>query len=137
MSSNEELRRIIKEVMEKYVNGMMETIIREVNRAISEKETTKKHYVSYQNLATFLKALANEDRLKILFSLKAGSLYFSDLQSITGLGSGPLTHHLSRLQSEGLIIQERSRGKYVISPKGRRTLHFLENLMEVLENEMD
>jgi len=41
------------------------------------------------------------------------------------MGPSSLRHHLSRLQSLGFVVQERSRGKYLITPRGIAALILL------------
>ncbi len=53
--------------------------------------------------ATFLKALANEDRLLILCNLAAGEKNVTELQEILGLRQPTLSQQLSRLRYEGLV----------------------------------
>jgi DNA-binding transcriptional ArsR family regulator len=55
-----------------------------------------------------LKALANESRLKILFTLKIhGEKNVGDLESIVGLSQSALSQHLARMRKEGLVKTRR------------------------------
>ena len=62
--------------------------------------------------------LANPDRIRILQFLYEKDRYFSELEEYLRLGPSSLRHHLSKLLDGGLVIQERSRGKYSISKRG-------------------
>ncbi len=62
--------------------------------------------------------LANPDRIRILQFLYEKDRYFSELEEHLRLGPSSLRHHLSKLLDGGLVIQERSRGKYSISKRG-------------------
>ncbi|MFX0162429.1 MAG: GyrI-like domain-containing protein [Candidatus Hodarchaeota archaeon] len=66
---------------------------------------------SEKDIAIILGSLANKLRLRILTSLLKGSLVFSELQKITGLGKTALAHHLTKLVETGLI-KHTARGRY-------------------------
>ena len=53
--------------------------------------------------AALLKALANEDRLRILCHLAAGEKNVTELQEILGIRQPTLSQQLSRLRFEGLV----------------------------------
>jgi DNA-binding transcriptional ArsR family regulator len=59
------------------------------------------------------KALANEARLKILFSLMNGKRCVSELCKSTGLEQSRVSHNLRCLVNCGFVLAER-RGKYRI-----------------------
>ncbi|MCR8488653.1 MAG: ArsR family transcriptional regulator, partial [Crenarchaeota archaeon] len=70
-------------------------------------------------LAEFFGVLSSPERIMILELLWERDRYFTELESILELGPSSLKHHLSKLQRFNLVLQERSRGKYVISDKGK------------------
>ena len=72
--------------------------------------------------ADLFKALANNERLKILRSLGMESSYFAQLLQLTKLDNSPLRFHLTVLKDVNLISQERFRGKYAITRLGRQAL---------------
>lgn len=57
--------------------------------------------------ATFLKGLANENRLMILCSLAQGEMNVSDLEARLGIRQPTLSQQLARLRSEGLVATRR------------------------------
>ncbi len=69
-------------------------------------------------VAETLSVLSNPDRLTILKLLYERDRYFSELEDILEIGPSSLRHHLSRLIDAGLVMQERSRGKYIITKRG-------------------
>ena len=70
--------------------------------------------------ASVMSALGNEYRLKALDALSSGGLYASDLQEILGeISPSTLSSHLDVLEEAGLILQERRRGRYLITIPGR------------------
>jgi DNA-binding transcriptional ArsR family regulator len=70
--------------------------------------------------ASVMSALGNEYRLKALDALSSGGLYASDLQEILEeISPSTLSSHLDVLEEAGLILQERRRGRYLITIPGR------------------
>lgn len=70
--------------------------------------------------AAIMNALGEEHRLKILAELMSGGKYISDLQSsLTEITASTLSSHLDVLQEAGLVVQERVRGRYLITIPGR------------------
>lgn len=70
--------------------------------------------------ASVMSALGNEYRLKALDALSSGGLYASDFQEILGeISPSTLSSHLDVLEEAGLILQERRRGRYLITIPGR------------------
>ncbi len=70
--------------------------------------------------AYIMSALGQEYRLKILAELMTGGKYISDLQNIlTEITASTLSSHLNILQEAGLVVQERVRGRYLITITGR------------------
>lgn len=72
-----------------------------------------------------LKILASKERLYILKLLFREGKYFTELEEHTGLNPSPLTFHLSKLIENGFIFQEKTRGRYLITTKGRIALMLL------------
>lgn len=70
--------------------------------------------------ADIMGALANEHRIKILNELSYSGLYASDFhEKLSEISPSTLSSHLDVLEKAGLIVQERRRGRYVISLSGR------------------
>jgi len=81
--------------------------------------------VNPELLAEFFSVFSSPERIMILKLLWERDRYFSEFESVLGLGPSSLRHHLSKLQRFGLVLQERARGKYVISERGRDVYLFI------------
>ena len=57
--------------------------------------------------ASFLKSIANERRLIILWELVNGERTVGELEPIVGLGQSALSQHLARLRDAGLVRARR------------------------------
>ncbi|MCW4048217.1 MAG: helix-turn-helix domain-containing protein [Candidatus Bathyarchaeota archaeon] len=108
----------VEEVMEGVASEIEQSLFRDrrptrVRPAILSDDDVKK-------TASVMSALGNEHRIKILKELSWGGLYSSDLQeTLKEISPSTLSKHLEVLQDVGLIIQERRRGRYLISMNGR------------------
>src|SRR5512136_631639 len=70
--------------------------------------------------ANIMSALGQEHRLKILSELMAGGKYISDFQAaLPEITASTLSSHLDVLQDAGLVVQERVRGRYLVTIPGR------------------
>ena len=70
--------------------------------------------------ASIMSALGQEHRLKILSELMTGGKYMSDFQTaLPEITASTLSSHLDVLQEAGLVVQERVRGRYLITIPGR------------------
>ena len=70
--------------------------------------------------ANIMSALGQEHRLKILHELMTGGKYISDFQkALPDITASTLSSHLDVLQEAGLVVQERVRGRYLITIPGR------------------
>ena len=110
-------------------------IIDEIREAIKEQidtvsEGLKERVVLVDTLDPLeiendLKILASKERLYILKLLFREGKYFTELEEHTGLNPSPLTFHLSKLIEGGFVSQEKTRGRYLITTKGRVALMLL------------
>ncbi|MEW5703667.1 MAG: metalloregulator ArsR/SmtB family transcription factor [Pseudomonadota bacterium] len=57
--------------------------------------------------SAFLKALGNENRIRILCELAAGERSVGELAARIGLSQSALSQHLARLRGEGLVKTRR------------------------------
>ncbi|MFK8250762.1 ArsR/SmtB family transcription factor [Ancylobacter terrae] len=60
-----------------------------------------------EQVASFLKGLANPHRLQILCLLAAGPRSVGELIEATGIGQTSMSQHLARLKDEGIVDFER------------------------------
>lgn len=76
--------------------------------------------VDFAKAAAMMSALGQEHRLKILAELMKGGKYASELQDrLSEITASTLSSHLDVLQETGLVVQERVRGRYLITIPGR------------------
>lgn len=88
-----------------------------VNRVGKRRRPSK---VDSSAAAQVMSALGNEHRLRVLDALSSGGLYASDLQEVLkDISPSTLSSHLDTLEEVGLIMQERRRGRYLITIPGR------------------
>ena len=67
-----------------------------------------------------MSALGNEHRLRILNELIAGGKYINELQEkLSEITTSTLSSHLNVLEEAGLVVQEKMRGRYLITMPGR------------------
>ena len=105
-------------------------IIKRREPLIEEKETE----VTLSKTAEIMSALSHEHRLKILKELLSGGKYINELQEkLSEITTSTLSSHLKVLEEAGLVVQEKVRGRYLITMPGRaaykmaiRTAKFLE-----------
>lgn len=82
----------------------------------------------YDELANYLKALANPTRMRILVSLMDGEMCVKSLWEALGLQQSNVSQHLATLRSRGVISCRKDGAKtcYSVSdPKVRAILHIL------------
>jgi DNA-binding HxlR family transcriptional regulator len=70
--------------------------------------------------AFVMNALSHEHRLKILNELMNGGKYINELQEkLSEITTSTLSSHLDVLEKAGLVVQEKMRGRYLITIPGR------------------
>ena len=83
-----------------------------------------------------MNALGSEHRLKILKDLMYGGKYISELQErLPEITSSTLSSHLDVLQEAGLVAQEKTRGRYLITMPGRIAYKMASKIARLLERE--
>lgn len=76
--------------------------------------------VSFDKVAEVMSALGHEHRLRILSELMSGGKYINELQEkLSEITTSTLSSHLDVLEGAGLVVQERVRGRYLITMPGR------------------
>jgi len=134
----------IGEAVNAFVSSLLreiaESITREMSVAISprrilvhaEHKAEAPEGVPAEEAERIISPLAHAERIRILQALRGGGKYAADLARITGLESGPLHFHLKILMDAGYILQERERGRYLITMPGRIALKLVEYLYRQL-----
>ncbi|UCD96633.1 MAG: winged helix-turn-helix transcriptional regulator, partial [Candidatus Bathyarchaeota archaeon] len=78
--------------------------------------------------------LGQEHRLKILSQLMTGGKYVNELQEqLPEIAASTLSSHLNVLEEAGLIVQERVRGRYLITIPGRSAYKMARRVSKFLE----
>ena len=74
-----------------------------------------KIHINAERASSFLKALANENRLVILCALAEGERNVGDLENVLGIRQPTLSQQLARLRSDGMVATRRSKKKIYYS----------------------
>jgi len=76
--------------------------------------------VDLAQAAGVMSALGHEHRLRILNELMTGGKYINELQEkLSEITTSTLSSHLNVLEEAGLVVQEKMRGRYLITMPGR------------------
>ncbi len=87
-------------------------------RPIHRRE--KEIEVNLPKVAEVMSALGQEHRLGILRELMSGGRYINELQEkLSEITTSTLSSHLKVLEEAGLVVQEKVRGRYLITMPGR------------------
>lgn len=90
--------------------------------------------VNFDKVALAMSALGQEHRLKVLHELMSGGKYVSELQEkLPEIAASTLSSHLNVLEEAGLIVQERVRGRYLITIPGRSAYKMARRVSRSLE----
>jgi ArsR family transcriptional regulator len=88
------------------------------------------------HVASFLKLVANSNRLLVLCRLSQGEACVSDLEEELNLSQPALSQHLARLRQEG-VLETRREGQQIFysirDPRITRMLPFLEEMAAQIE----
>ena len=127
-----------------FVEDVMEGVTSELERSLfwSEKPERERPTVmsegEVKRTAEVMSALGNEHRIKILRELTWGGLYASDLQDVLKeISPSTLSSHLDVLQEAGLIVQERRRGRYLITMSGRLAIKMASSIAKRVKPRVD
>jgi DNA-binding transcriptional ArsR family regulator len=125
----DELGNRIGEYVGGIIEGVMNNVMSDLDRSLgfrshkliiekpAERETVK---ANPKIVADLMSALGHENRIAILAELVSGGRYSSELQEkLPDIGASTLSSHLDVLEKAGLIVQEKARGRYLITMPGR------------------
>jgi predicted transcriptional regulator len=111
------------------VEGVMKNVIHDLNVSLGHRSLTSKPEkpeetvtakANPKDTADLMSALGHENRITILGELIFGGRYASELQEkLPDIGASTLSSHLDVLEKAGLIVQEKARGRYLITMPGR------------------
>jgi DNA-binding HxlR family transcriptional regulator len=134
----------VEDVME----GVMEGVHGELEKSIfigptgvrmirNRKPYRRKHTktkVSFPEVAEVMSALGHEHRLKILDELMSGGKYINELQEkLSEITTSTLSSHLDVLEKAGLAVQEKVRGRYLVTIPGRTAYKMARRVTRFLE----
>ena len=129
-----------------FVEDVMEGVADEIESAlfihprgpsmvVRRRRQRRKAVVDEKKAASIMSALGNEYRLKILDELSSGGMYASELQeALKDISPSTLSSHLDTLEEAGLVMQERRRGRYLITIPGRLAVKMAYQIAKRLED---
>ena len=137
----------VRDYVEDVMEGVAEGIHGELEKSIfigprgvrifKEREgrgIEKEPKVNFSEVAEVMSALGQEHRLGILGELMTGGKYMSDLQEkLPEITTSTLSSHLAVLQEAGLAVQEKVRGRYLITMPGRAAYKMARRITKFLE----
>lgn len=101
------------------------------DRPFREEETEK---VDFAKTAEAMNALSHEHRLRILDELMTGGKYINELQEkLSEITTSTLSSHLNVLEEAGLVVQEKVRGRYLVTIPGRTAYKMARQVARFLE----
>ncbi len=139
----------IGEGVHDYVEGMMEGVAEGIRGELKRSILVGPHGVKVYRerrpeerivkadpakAASAMSALGNEHRVRILGELVFGGKYISELQEkLSEIASSTLSSHLDVLEEAGLVVQEKVRGRYLITIPGRMAYRMANRIAKLLE----
>ncbi|MCW3982189.1 MAG: helix-turn-helix domain-containing protein [Candidatus Bathyarchaeota archaeon] len=101
------------------------------NREYSKEEEME---TNFPKVAGVMSALGQDHRLRILNELMSGGKYINELQEkLTEITASTLSSHLNILEEAGLVVQEKVRGRYLITIPGRTAYKMARRITRLLE----
>lgn len=84
------------------------------------------------SLSRILKLVSEESRLKLLCLLHEGNLCVCELMEYTGMSQSLISHHLSDLKEEEIVIDDKQGLKvyYSITEKGKRIIDHIFGILK-------
>lgn len=90
--------------------------------------------VDLSRASEVMSALGEEHRLRILKELMSGGKYINELQDrLSEITTSTLSSHLKVLEEAGLVVQEKVRGRYLITMPGRVAYKMTRRVTRFLE----
>jgi len=106
-------------------------IIREKGEPYKDEEETE---TNFPKAAEVMSALGQEHRLRILRELVRGGKYANELQEkLSEITASTLSSHLKVLEGAGLVVQEKVRGRYLITMPGRTAYNMATRITRIIE----
>ncbi len=138
----------IHDYVEDALEGVAEGISGELEKSVfigphgikvyHTREAPEEEKANLAKASSAMNALGSEHRLKILQDLMYGGKYISELQEkLPEITSSTLSSHLDVLQDAGLVAQEKTRGRYLITMPGRIAYKMANKIAKLLEREQN
>ena len=134
----------VKDVMEGVAEGISGELERSVFigphgiRVFKRRPRPERVKADPVKAASAMSALGHEHRLRILRELMHGGKYISELQEkLSEITSSTLSSHLDVLQEAGLVVQEKVRGRYLITIPGRMAYKMANRIAKFIEGESE
>jgi DNA-binding HxlR family transcriptional regulator len=90
--------------------------------------------VDFPKAAEAMSALGEEHRLRVLRELMSGGKYINELQEkLQEITTSTLSSHLKVLEDAGLVVQEKVRGRYLITMPGRAAYEMARRVARLLQ----
>ena len=88
--------------------------------------------IDFSKAASIMSALGSEHRLRILHELIRGGKYIGELQEkLSEIAASTLSSHLDVLEKAGLVVQEKVRGRYLITIPGRMAYRLARKIAKI------
>lgn len=134
----------VRDYVEDVVEGVMAGISGELERSVfigprgirilREPRKKEEEKVDHRRVASIMSSLGNEHRVRILQELVSGGKYISEIQeTLQEIATSTLSSHLDILEEAGLVVQEKVRGRYLITMPGRIALRMASQITRLVE----
>lgn len=137
----------VHDYVEDVMEGVAEGIHGELEKSIfigprgvrihSHKERYRREdeiEASFPKVAEVMSALGHEHRLRILSELMSGGKYINEMQEkLSEITTSTLSSHLNVLEEAGLVVQEKARGRYLITMPGRTAYKMARRVTRFIE----
>jgi DNA-binding HxlR family transcriptional regulator len=138
------IRDHVEDVMESVTEGIQGELEKSIFigprgvRIIRQRETPREEddeaKLNFPKAAEVMSALGQEHRLKMLKELVSGGKYINELQEkLSEITTSTLSSHLKVLEEAGLVVQEKMRGRYLITIPGRTAYKMASRITRFLE----
>jgi DNA-binding HxlR family transcriptional regulator len=137
------IRDHVEDVMESVTEGIQGELEKSIFigprgvRIIRQREPREEEdeaKLDFPKAAEVMSALGQEHRLKILKELISGGKYINELQEkLSEITTSTLSSHLKVLEEAGLVVQEKVRGRYLITIPGRTAYKMATRITRFLE----
>jgi len=138
----------ISDYVTSIVDSVMTGIAGELDRSVFigprgiriTKERRRRPTVSAdpKRVAAVMSSLGNEHRIRILEELSSSGLYAGELlERLPGISASTLSSHLNVLEEAGMIVQEKRRGRYLITIPGRLAYRMANQIAHQVESDVE